>query len=327
MLLDLNLIVETVNADIAGVPSVPNPLHPDEETPLNKPILDFEGDAEIKNLIFAAGTGHEAEIAAALPKGAARFDEWVQFLDNKWKEAIGKGAVASQKAIKLANIVTIAISIYQVWKIPVVAGGDTPPPPVVLGALPGGAAITGQFSATSIATALESIRRLVAIGALDGAVIGTVGMMGGSPSATLPELQRPSLSVQNSDAGGSSSVAQPAELKPYVKPGGGHHVPAKRAFEGAPNYDPKKALAIPNEELDRLGVDHNKITGEQRSLYSAFAKTGKPLTWEAVAEIETEALVKGKMRLETAKATVAKAIQALKDAGVAAPVRVPWGGQ
>src|SRR4029079_13966736 len=125
------------------------------------------------------------------------------------------------KAIKLANIVMIAISIYQVWKIPAAVGGGTPPPPVVVGALPGGVAIGSQLNIASVASALEAIRRLVAIGALDGALVG--GLMGlcGSPSATFPELQRPTLSVQNPNAGGSSSAAQPAELKPY-KEGGGH---------------------------------------------------------------------------------------------------------
>lgn len=60
--------------------------------------------------------------------------------------------------------------------------------------------------------------------------------------------------------------------------------------------------------------------------YKAFAQTGKPLTWEAIAEIETKALVQAGLSVEMAKATVAKAIQWLKGQGVAAPVRIPWGG-
>ena len=118
--------------------------------------------------------------------------------------------------------------------------------------------------------------------------------------------------------------APAAKLEPYNQ-GGGHHVPAKRAFEGAPGYDPQKALAIPNSELQKLGIDHNKITGAQRVAYIAFAKTGKPLTWEVVAKIETDALIKCQMNAEMAQATVTKAIEALKANGVAAPVRIPWG--
>lgn len=48
-------------------------------------------------------------------------------------------------------------------------------------------------------------------------------------------------------------------------------------------------------------------------------------TWEAVAKIETDALITAKMNAEQARATVAKAIQALKDSGVTAPIRIPWG--
>ena len=66
-------------------------------------------------------------------------------------------------------------------------------------------------------------------------------------------------------------------------------------------------------------------TPEQMKAYKAFAKTGQPLTWEAIATIEIEALVKAGMPLEMAKATLTKSIQALKAAGVAAPVRIPWG--
>ncbi|NUQ78196.1 MAG: hypothetical protein HUU21_32090 [Polyangiaceae bacterium] len=74
------------------------------------------------------------------------------------------------------------------------AGGS---PPTILGTLPGGAALGSAVSLPSLARALEAIRRLVAIGALDGALIGGIGSLGGGPSIALPELQRPtSLSVQ-----------------------------------------------------------------------------------------------------------------------------------
>lgn len=134
------------------------------------------------------------------------------------------------------------------------------------------------------------------------------------------------LTIHTDDAGKVQSMTvevEPAILKPH-KEGGGHHTPAKRAFEGAPNYNEKKALAIPNAELKRLNVEHPRITGIQRTKYLDFAKTNKVLTWDAIAKLETEVLVKAGMNPATAKATVDKAIQALKEAGVAAPVRIPW---
>jgi hypothetical protein len=64
-------------------------------------------------------------------------------------------------------------------------------------------------SLPSLARALEAIRRLVAIGALDGALIGGIGSLGGGPSIALPELQRPtSLAVQGPGSGFGSSTPQ-----------------------------------------------------------------------------------------------------------------------
>ena len=122
----------------------------------------------------------------------------------------------------------------------------------------------------------------------------------------------------------TAAKAAPAELKPYGGKGGGHHPVAKRAMEGAPNYDANKALAIPNAELDKLGVRHHLITPAQQKKYIEFGKTGKPLTWEAMTKIETDALIAANMKPEQAHATVIKAVQALKESGVPGPVRIPW---
>lgn len=124
----------------------------------------------------------------------------------------------------------------------------------------------------------------------------------------------------------AGGFAKGAVLRPYGGPGGGHHIPAKGAFTGAPRYDMNAALAIPNVELARLGVTHSVVSGTQMTGYRAFAQTGAPLTWEAIASIEANALVRGGMAPEMARATVSRAIQALKDAGVAGPTRIPWGG-
>jgi len=77
-------------------------------------------------------------------------------------------------------------------------------------------------SLPSLARALEAIRRLVAIGALDGALIGGIGSLGGGPSIALPELQRPtSLSVQG--PGGSATAPAPGgkqHVTDILRPGG-----------------------------------------------------------------------------------------------------------
>ena len=114
-------------------------------------------------------------------------------------------------------------------------------------------------------------------------------------------------------------------MRPYGGPGGGHHVPAKSAFTGAAGYDANAALAIPNAELARLKISHSAVPGAQMTGYRAFAKTGAPLTWDAVSTIETNALIRGGAASDVAAATVTKAVDALKASGVAGPTRIPWG--
>ncbi|MGC1434183.1 MAG: hypothetical protein WA811_18235 [Candidatus Sulfotelmatobacter sp.] len=117
-----------------------------------------------------------------------------------------------------------------------------------------------------------------------------------------------------------------AVLTPYGGPGGGHHIPAQSAFRGAVGYDANAAPAISNSEMARLGVDHmGAVTPAQQTLYRAFARTGNTLTWDAVQQIETEALVRGGMNPNMAANTVQQAIQQLKNAGVSGPTRIPWG--
>jgi hypothetical protein len=122
----------------------------------------------------------------------------------------------------------------------------------------------------------------------------------------------------------SNTVSKAATLKPYGEVGG-HHIPAKSAFRGAMSYDAKGALAVSNEELVRFNVRHVAVTGAQKTLYREFAKTGAKLTWEDVQRIETEALLRGGMSSDVARAAVNQAIDALKKAGVPSPTRIPWG--
>jgi RHS repeat-associated protein len=152
-----------------------------------------------------------------------------------------------------------------------------------------------------------------------------------TPALKVVEETVPGMKIKTnpktSELGGinfSGANSEAAELKPYGGKGGGHHVPAKSAMEGAAGYDANKALAVPNAEMARLKVDHGLVSGAQQTLYRAFAKTGAPLTWEAVAEIEAKALVRGGLTQARAEATVAKAIEGLKAMGVPGPTRIPW---
>jgi RHS repeat-associated protein len=157
-------------------------------------------------------------------------------------------------------------------------------------------------------------------GALAGIQIGSAfgsGLSGGLEAGV-------DLQVTEFTAPGISNT-ESALLQPY-RPYGGHHIPAQSAFRGAANYDANAAPAIPNSELVRLNLDHLRvITPTQRFLYTEFAKTGNPLTWDAVQRIETQALIRAGMKPTMAQNTVQQAIQQLKQMGVSGPTRIPWG--
>jgi hypothetical protein len=191
-----------------------------EQNPLAKRLVDFENDSAIIALTQASLDADAPAMMAALPAGSRAYERHVTGLD-RWIASIKRGAVLSKKVIQVADITLIAISLYQVWKMPVVPAGGSPTPPTIVGFLPGGVALGSVVSLPSLARALEAIRRLVAIGALDGALIGGIGSLGGGPSITLPELQRPtSLSVQSGQgtgAGGSGAgPPKPASGQPAV---------------------------------------------------------------------------------------------------------------
>lgn len=106
----------------------------------------------------------------------------------------------------------------------------------------------------------------------------------------------------------------------------GHHPMAKKAFEGAEGYDPNQALSISSEKLLKdFDVQHSTITGKQASLYREFSKTGKPLTMNDMKNIEIKAMVESGVPKDYATNTVNTAIKQLKDSGITAPVKIPWG--
>jgi hypothetical protein len=117
----------------------------------------------------------------------------------------------------------------------------------------------------------------------------------------------------------------PYKLQPYGGRGGGHHVPAQRAFTGADGYDPNTALAISNIDMKAAGIKHSIITGAQKKMYCRYATTGNALTWGAVKDIETKALVAGGADPARAAVTVDAAIANMQARGIAGPKRIPWG--
>jgi hypothetical protein len=190
----VNIALVTDWADEMGVSS--SLTGTPQQNPLAKRLVDFENDSAILALTQAGLDADAPAMMAALPAGSLAYERQVTGLD-RWIASIRRGAVLSKKVIQVADIAMIAISIYQVAKMPVVPAGGSQTPPTILGTLPGGVAVGSAVSLPSLARALEAIRRLVAIGALDGALVAGVGSLGGGSGIALPELQRPtSLAVQ-----------------------------------------------------------------------------------------------------------------------------------
>jgi len=76
-----------------------------------------------------------------------------------------------------------------------------------------------------------------------------------------------------------------------------------------------------------LIIVHKKITGQQNSLYSTFAKTGDRLTLEKMAEIEIKAMTNVGIPEDIATGWVIKALQDIKTQGVKTITNIPWGGK
>ncbi|HEX5442423.1 MAG TPA: hypothetical protein VFW87_01280, partial [Pirellulales bacterium] len=108
---------------------------------------------------------------------------------------------------------------------------------------------------------------------------------------------------------------------------GGHHIFAKRAFEGLPGYNADDALAIGQQELARLGLPHldpGGITASQRRLFGELAASGRANTLAEHARIALEALLENGMKSRDAADVVRRAESQLRSWGITTPLRIPW---
>ncbi|MDR2409597.1 MAG: hypothetical protein LBE13_16015, partial [Bacteroidales bacterium] len=105
--------------------------------------------------------------------------------------------------------------------------------------------------------------------------------------------------------------------------GGGHHIFAKKAFEGVTGYDVNAAFCIPKSEFDSKRFDHGKMTGKQHELYAELEHSGRPNTLEEHARIAKESLIAGGVDPKDAAALVHVGMAQLKGWEVQ-PAKVPW---
>ncbi len=141
--------------------------------------------------------------------------------------------------------------------------------------------------------------------------------------------QLPASASHTKMTGGGEGPLVPVE-KPLVGPYKevrGHHVHAKKAFEGHMNYDPNKGFSMSEKLMDSLKLKHSKITGTQQKLYRELAESGRPNTMQEHTRIAVESLTTHGVSSETARSLVAQSLESLRQAGVRTPTTIPWGKQ
>jgi hypothetical protein len=124
----------------------------------------------------------------------------------------------------------------------------------------------------------------------------------------------------------SAPSAPPTGTGPYAEVEG-HHVHAKKGFEGAPGYDLREAFSVSEDTLSQYGVRHADITAAQQRLFREFAGSGAPNTITHHSRIAYQALVEAGMPAKVAKDLVLQSQTRLIRSGVVEPTRVPWGGR
>jgi RHS repeat-associated protein len=114
-------------------------------------------------------------------------------------------------------------------------------------------------------------------------------------------------------------------IGPYGKVKG-HHIHAKSAFEGHPNYDPNAALAVGADELcpNGRGLRHLEMTSEQQRCFKEMRDGARPPTMAGHDIVANEALMAGGVPADEAASLVRQSRQNLKAQGVMSPTRIPW---
>lgn len=115
---------------------------------------------------------------------------------------------------------------------------------------------------------------------------------------------------------------------------GGHHVLQRAAFENSPGYNPNKAFAISNAQMDFMDTPHtgtNSVTSAQKRLQKQLGASGKPNTMENQARVAYDAIIQGarpnadmqKVRSFASQAVI-YAVTDMYAQGVVAPSRIPY---
>jgi hypothetical protein len=194
--LQVNLFIVAGFADESGVPSAT----------IAKSLNGFE--ARMKPLLDAMATFRIETMRTARARATPDLQQ-VQEELARALTVIDANLALSNKVIKVADILIIALSIYQAWRIPVrnnPGGPSSSSPPRVGKSFANGTA-TAIVNTVDLASMVEAIKQLVKIGALDPGVAALVATHAGTSSSPIPELGRPQ--VMERSAGRSAAPSKP----------------------------------------------------------------------------------------------------------------------
>ena len=141
----------------------------------------------------------------------------------------------------------------------------------------------------------------------------------------ISEVLNPSFSGRPGFASGS--VNNPFYRSPGTGPYSqvaGHHVYAKKAFEGAVGYNFREAFSVSADTLTQYGVRHADITGAQSRLFREFSASGAPNTLAHHSRIAYQAMVDAGMPPSVARQLVVESQNRLIRSGVVEPTTIPW---
>lgn len=109
----------------------------------------------------------------------------------------------------------------------------------------------------------------------------------------------------------------------------GHHIHAKKAFEGLDQYKSDMALAIGRQYMQAKGINHCKMTGTQKRLFQDLSRRvrdeGAQNTLDEHDMIAEKTLIEGGAQSQDAKDLTQRSRKDLEVKGVEAPIRIPWG--
>lgn len=184
---------------------------------------------------------------------------------------------------------------------------------------PSGLIVETLWDAANISLGATSLVNNIIAGNISGAVVDAAGLSLDVVAAALPGVP-----------GGAASTIKSARICSVEGTGAykdvlGHHIHAKKAFEGSVGYDMRKAYSVSVETLNRYGVRHADITTAQHRLFRELDASGAANTLTQHSRIAYQSLLNAGMPNDVAKQLVIESQTRLLRAGVVEPARIPWG--